>query len=101
MIISIAMTIEFLEFMELYDRSDHHLYGEYKLSHLEVGKLLRCWTTTDKYGNTYHRNLTSNMREHLVLGRDYVIVRNERLQTDFYTRVIQASSPPPQGGRGE
>ena len=67
------MTIEIQEFMELYDRSAHHLHGEFKLSHLEVGKLLRCWTTTDKYGNIYRRNLTSNMREHLVQGRDYVI----------------------------
>ena len=136
--ISIVMTMEIQEFMELYDRSAHHLYGEFKLSHLEVGKLLRCWTTTDKYGNIYHRNLTSSMREHLVQGRDYVIVPktkhqhgqriwymtktalyamamhmrwdkpckcallcNERLQTDLYTRMIKASSPSPQGGRGE
>ena len=125
MILSIVMTMEIQEFMELYDRSAHHLHGEFKLSHLEVGKLLRCWTTTDKYGNIYHRNLTSNMREHLVLGRDYVIVPkmkhkqgqriwymtktalyamamhlrwdkqckcalrcNERLQTDFSTRLL-------------
>ena len=73
MIISLAMTIEMLEFMELYDKMDHDIYGKFKLSHLEIGKLLKCWVATDKYGNIYHRTLTTNMREHLVLGKDYII----------------------------
>ena len=73
MIISMAMTIEMLEFLKLYDKTIHKIHGKFKLSHLEIGKLLKCWTATDKYGNTYYRNLTSNMREHLVLGKDYII----------------------------
>ena len=62
-----------LEFMKLYDKANDKRHGKFKLSHLEIGKLLKCWTATDKYGNTYYRNLTSNMREHLVLGKDYII----------------------------
>ena len=41
-----------LEFMKLYDKTEHHTYGKYKLSHLGIGKLSKCWTATDKYGNT-------------------------------------------------
>ena len=67
------MTTEMLEFMKLYDKATDKRHGKFKLSHLEIGKLLKCWIATDKYGNTYYRNLTTNIREHLVLGKDYII----------------------------
>ena len=87
MIISLAMTIEMLEFMELYDKMDHDIYGKFKLSHLEIGKLLKCWVATDKYGNTYYRTLTTNIREHLVLGKDYIIepkIKKQQGQQTWY-----------------
>ena len=37
------------EFMKLYDKTEHKVYGRFKLNHLEVGKLLKCWTATSKY----------------------------------------------------
>ena len=67
------MTTKMQEFMKLYEKTDHDAHGRYKLSHLEVGKFLKCWTTTDKYGNIYYRSLTCAMREHLVEGIDYII----------------------------
>ena len=81
------MTTEMLEFMKLYDKMDHYIYGKFKLSHLEIGKLLKCWVATDKYGNIYHRTLTTNMREHLVLGKDYIIepkIKNQHGQRTWY-----------------
>ena len=45
---------------------DHNIHGKFKLSHLEIGKLLKCWVATDKYGNIYYRTLTTNIRAHLV-----------------------------------
>ena len=74
------MTTEMLEFMKLYDKMDHDIYGKFKLSHLEIGKLLKCWIATDKYGNTYYRNLTTCIREHLVLDKDYIIERKTKNQ---------------------
>ena len=62
-----------LEFMKLYDKTDHKIHGKFKLSHFEIGKLLKCWSATDKYGNIYYRHLTTCIRENLVLGKDYII----------------------------
>ena len=62
-----------LEFMELYDKTDHTKHGKFKLSHLDIGKLLKCAMDTDKYGNIYYRNLTTCIRDDLTLGRDYII----------------------------
>ena len=73
MIISLAMTTTMLGFMQISDKIDHNIHGKFKLTHVEIGKLLKCWTTTDKYGNTYYRNLTTKIREHLVIGKDYII----------------------------
>ena len=73
MIISMAMTIEMLEFLKLYDKTIHKIHGKFKLRHLEIGKLLKCWTPTDKYGNTYYRNLTNKHTRAPILGKDYII----------------------------
>ena len=81
------MTTEMLEFMNHYDKTNHKTLGKFKLSHLEIGKLLKCWIATDKYGNTYYRNLTTNIREHLVLGKDYIIepkIKNQQGQRTWY-----------------
>ena len=67
------MTTTMLELMQIYDKTDHNIHSKFKLTHVEIGKLLKCWTTTDKYGNTYYRNLTAKIREHLVIGNDYII----------------------------
>ena len=67
------MTTEMLEFMKLYDKANDKRHGKFKLSHIEIGKLLKCWIATDKYGNTYYRNLTIHIREHLILDKDYII----------------------------
>ena len=40
-----------LEFMELYDKTDNIKHGQFKLSHFDIGKLLKCAIDTDKYGN--------------------------------------------------
>ena len=55
MIISLAM----LEFMELYDKANHQMHGKFKLSHFDIGRLLKCARDTDKYGNIYYRHLTT------------------------------------------
>ena len=47
MIVSLAMTIEMLEFMKLYDKTNHKTYGQFKLSHFDIGKLLQCAVATD------------------------------------------------------
>ena len=81
------MTIEMLEFLELYDKTSHNTHGKFKLSHFDIGKLLKCASATDKYGNTYYRQLTTCMRENLVIGRDYIIepkVRNQRGQRTWF-----------------
>ena len=81
------MTTEMLEFMKLYDKANDKRHGQFKLSHFEIGKLLKCWVATDKYGNIYHRTLTTNMREHLVLGKDYIIepkIKNQHGQRTWY-----------------
>ena len=48
-----------LEFMELYDKTKNKKHGKFKLSHLDIGKLLKCAIDTDKYGNIYYRHLTT------------------------------------------
>ena len=76
-----------LEFMKLYDKANDKRHGKFKLSHLEIGKLLKCWIATDKYGNTCYRNLTTNIREHLVLGKDYIIeskIQNQQGQRTWF-----------------
>ena len=45
-----------LEFMKLYDKTDNNKHGKFKLSHFDIGKLLKCAIDTDKYGNIYYRN---------------------------------------------
>ena len=67
------MTTKMLEFMEMYDRPNHATRGNFKLSHFEVGKLLKCAIDTDKYGNIYYRHLTTYIRDNLFLGKDYII----------------------------
>ena len=72
-----------LEFMELYDKTDNSKHGKFKLSHFDIGKLLKCAMDTDKYGNIYYRNLTTCIRDDLTLGRDYIIepkVKNKQGQ---------------------
>ena len=41
------------EFMELYDKTENKKHGKFKLSHCDIGKLLKCAIDTDKYGNIY------------------------------------------------
>ena len=53
------MTNAMLDFMLLYDKPDHKRYGKFKLSHFEIGILLKCQSATDKYGNIYYRHLTT------------------------------------------
>jgi len=62
-----------LEFMELYDKTENNKHGKFKLSHFDIGKLLKCAIDTDKYGNIYYRYLTTCIRDNLTLGRDYII----------------------------
>ena len=72
-----------LEFMELYDKTENKKHGKFKLSHFDIGKLLKCAMDTDKYGNIYYRNLTTCIRDDLTLGRDYIIepkVKNKQGQ---------------------
>ena len=52
-----------LEFMDLYDRPNHATRGKFKLSHFEIGKLLKCAIDTDEYGNIYYRTLTTCIRD--------------------------------------
>ena len=72
-----------LEFMELYDKTDNKKHGKFKLSHFDIGKLLKCAMVTVKYGNIYHRHLTTCIRDNPTLGRDYIIeprVKNKQGQ---------------------
>ena len=62
-----------LEFMKLYDKTENKTHGKFKLSHFDIGKLLKCAKDTDKYGNIYYRNLTRCIRDDLTLGKDYII----------------------------
>ena len=68
-----VMTLEMLEFLKLYDKTKHKTHGKFKLSHFDIGKLLKCAIDTDKYGNIYYRHLTTCIRENLFLGRDYIM----------------------------
>ena len=80
------MTIEMHAFMELYDKSDNKKHGKIKLSHFDIGKLLKCAIDTDKYGNIYYRHLTTCIRDNLVIGRDYLIepkVKKQQGQTTW------------------
>ena len=73
-----------LDFMLLYD---HTRYGKFKLSHFEIGILLKCQSATDKYGNIYYRHLTTCIRENLVLGKDYLIkpkIKNQQGQRIWF-----------------
>ena len=36
-----------LAFMELYDKTDNTKHGKFKLSHFDIGKLLKCAMDTD------------------------------------------------------
>ena len=62
-----------LEFMELYDKTENNKHGKFKLSHFDIGKLLKCAIDTDKYENIYYRYLTTCIRDNLTLGKDYII----------------------------
>ena len=62
-----------LEFMELYDKANHQIHGKFKLSHFDIGKLLKCARDTNKYGHIYYRQLTTCIQENLFLNRDYII----------------------------
>ena len=76
-----------LEFMELYDKTDHKKHGKFKMSHFDIGKLLKCANNTDKYGNIYYRHLTTCIRDNLVIGRDYIIepkVKNQQGQRTWF-----------------
>ena len=81
------MTTKKLEFMDLYDRPNHATRGKFKLSHFEIGKLLKCAIDTDKYGNIYYRYLTTCIRDKLSLGKDYLIepkLKNQRGQRTWF-----------------
>ena len=73
--------------MELYDKTDNKKHGKFKLSHFDIGKLLKCAIHTDKYGNIYYRHLTMCIRDNLFLGRDYIIepkVKNQQGQRTWF-----------------
>ena len=73
--------------MNLYDKAEHKKHGDCKLSHFEIGKLLKCQTTTDKYGNIYYRHLTTCIRENLILNKDYIIkpkIKNQQGQRTWF-----------------
>ena len=72
-----------LDFMKLYDKTNHKIHGKFKLSHFDIGKLLKRAIDTDKYGNIYYRHLTTCIPDNLTLGRDYIIepkVKNKQGQ---------------------
>ena len=76
-----------LDFMLLYDKPDHKRYGKFKLSHFEIGILLKCQSATDKYGNMYYRHLTTCIRDNLVPGRDYIVkpkIKNQQGQRIWF-----------------
>ena len=81
------MTTAMLDFMLLYDKPDHKRHGKFKLSHFEIGILLKCQSATDKYGNIYYKHLTTCIREDLVLGKDYMIkpkIKNQQGQRIWF-----------------
>ena len=82
------MTTEMLEFMKLYDKANDKSHDQFKLSHFEIGKLLKCWMATDKYGNTYCRNLTTCIRENLILDKDYIIEPKTKNQQGQRTWLV-------------
>ena len=87
MIISLAMTSDMVEFMKLYDKPEHKKHGKCKVSHFEIGKLLKCQIATDRYGNKYYRHLTTCIRENLVLEKDYIIkpkIKNQQGQRTWF-----------------
>ena len=77
-----------LECMDLYDKTDNKKHGKFKLSHFDIGKLLKCAIDTDKYGNIYYRHLTTCIRDNLVLGRDYLIEPEVKKQQGQQTWLI-------------
>ena len=81
------MTREMLEFLELYDKTNHKTHSKFKLSHFDIGKLLKCAIDTDKYGHVYYRHLTTCIRENLFIGKDYIIepkVKNQQGQRSWF-----------------
>ena len=42
------MATEMGEFMKLYDKLEHKKHCKFKVSHFEIGKLLKCQIATDK-----------------------------------------------------